>query len=503
MLMKPGSVAASRMLLLSKILFFGILVLWIGLHLGLKRILMFSYAPDLGGFERNVIWGIQQIMLGKPLYSNPDGTPFAIVQYMPAYYYLIAIIGKILSIDPLDAHSVYSLARCFNALLSLGSVFILYRIASLHLRIPQTIAIFVSSLAFLWMEAFTISGRPDCFKGFVFQCLIYVLLQYPSNRKRYVFPLAILLSVLAFFIKQDGLVFCFILPAVLFLQKEWKQMLIACLSLLLSVAIIFFLFQYGTNGDFVRNVLGGLHNGISISWFAGAFSGYFSVMAVLFGLALVMSLEFLFEKNYALHVLGAGFVFTFFPQLLFSLKYGSGPNYFLECTLISLIFLGIMLHRLSSKSVFQHAFTDYLFGAIVLVLLFLTSAFHWLTGGFLHHESELYANYEQQKKVVKWIHDNKKQVNFKTLVLTNRQWEDHITTLLADHVIAPCRDVSIQVFNAKKQTGFGPLKSEIESGLVDFIVSDGNQISPFLKFDYERYHPVAKIGEFTIFVPSK
>ncbi|HOY96743.1 MAG TPA: hypothetical protein PK509_13450, partial [Catalimonadaceae bacterium] len=329
------------MLSLSKILFFAVLFLWIGLQLGLKRILISSYAPDLGGFERNVIWGIQQIMLGKPLYTNPDAAPFAIIQYMPAWYYLVATLGKLLSIDPLNAHSVYSLARTFNAVLSLASVFILYRMATRHFRIPQTIAIFISSIAFLWMEAFTISGRPDCFKGFVFQCLIYVLLQYPSKRKRVVFPLAMMLSVLAFFTKQDGLVFCAILPVVLFLQKEWKQMLVTGLGIALMIAVVFSLFQFGTNGDFIRNVLGGLNNGISISWFVGAFSGYFSVMAVLFGLALVMSLEFVFEKNYALHVLAAGFVFSFFPQLLFSLKYGSGPNYFLECTFISLLFLGI------------------------------------------------------------------------------------------------------------------------------------------------------------------
>lgn len=501
--MKPGSVAASRMDLLSKILFFGVLFLWIGLQLGLKRILVFSYAPDLGGFERNVIWGIQQIMLGKPLYTNPDAAPFALIQYMPAYYYLVAIIGKILSIDPLNAHSVYSLARCLNALLSLGSVFLLYRMATRNFLISRTIAVFISSLAFLWMEAFTISGRPDCFKGFVFQCLIYVLLQYPSKRKRLVFPLAMMLSVLVFFTKQDGLVFCAILPAVLFLQKEWKQMLVTGLGMALAIAVVFSLFQFGTNGDFVRNVLGGLNNGISISWFVGAFAGYFSVMAVLFGLALVMSLEFVFEKNYALHVLAAGFVFSFFPQLLFSLKYGSGPNYFLECTFVSLLFLGIMVHRLSLKAIFQHSFTHYLLGAAVLVMLFLTSSFHWFTGGFLHQENELKAKYEQQKDVVAWLHKNAAKADFKTLVLINRQWEDHTTTLLADHVVAPCRDVSTQVFNAKKQAGFDPLKSVVESGQVDFIVTDGSVIAPFLKFDYSRYQQMAEIGGYNIFTPRK
>ena len=501
--MKPDSVAASRLLLVSKILFFGILALWILLQLGLKRILIGSYMPDLGGFERNVIWGIQQIMLGKPLYTNPDAAPFAIIQYMPAYYYIVAGLGKILYIDPLDAHSVYSFARTFNALLSLGSVFLLFRMATRHFQIPVTLAFFISSLAFLWMEAFTISGRPDCFKAFVFQCIIAVLLQYPAWRKRVVFPLVMGLSVLAFYTKQDGLVFCAILPAVLFLQKEWKQMVVVCVGLLAILACVFMLFQMGTNGDFVRNVLGGLNNGISISWFAGAFDGYFSVMALLFGLALVMSLEFVLEKNYALHVLAAGFVFSFFPQLLFSLKYGSGPNYFLECTFISLLFLGIFLHRLSLKSIFQHSFTHYLLGTSVLVMLFLTSAFHWFTGGFLHQESELMAKYNRQKAVVSWLHKNATRADFKALVLINRQWEDHTTTLLADHVAAPCRDVSIQVFNAKKQSGFGPLKSVIAGGEIDFIVSDGKSIPSFLQFDFGRYQPVSEIGEYTIFALHK
>jgi hypothetical protein len=226
-------------------------------------------------------------------------------------------------------------------------------------------------------------------------------------------------------------------------------------------------------------------------------------MALLFGLALVMSLEFVFEKNHSLHVLAAGFVFSFFPQLLFSLKYGSGPNYFLECTFISLLFLGIILHRLSLKSIFQFPFTHYLLGSVVLLLLFLTSAFHWLTGGFLHQESELKAKYESQKSVVEWLSRNADHPDYKALVLINRQWEDHTTTLLADHVVAPCRDVSIQVFNAKKQTGFGPLKSVVESGQVDFIISDGHSVSPFLKFDYGQYQVAAEIDGYTIFTPRK
>ena len=81
------------------------------LNISLKWVQVTSYSPEWGGFERNVIWGIQQNMQNKALYSDPESSPFAIIQYMPIYYYVVGSIGKILSVNPMDAHSVISLAR--------------------------------------------------------------------------------------------------------------------------------------------------------------------------------------------------------------------------------------------------------------------------------------------------------------------------------------------------------------------------------------------------------
>ena len=146
------------------------------LNLGSKFILAGSYVPELGGFERNVIWGVQQILAGNPLYTNPDLPPFSMIQYMPLYYYLMAFIGKAAGIQSVDAHAVYALCRGFNLFISMllcSGIFLSLRHAFRSALLP---AAGFSVFAFLMLEPFTLSGRPDMLKSFFF--LLQVLLLY-------------------------------------------------------------------------------------------------------------------------------------------------------------------------------------------------------------------------------------------------------------------------------------------------------------------------------------
>jgi hypothetical protein len=194
-----------------RILFWTMAISFLVLNLILKWTQVNSYAPEWGGFERNVIWGIQQIMLEKPLYTNPEGFPFAIIQYMPFYYQLVGFLGSIFSIDPLDSHQVYSLARMVSFTCCIFSSVLLVLMAR-QFKIRSEISFGLGIVAFLWMDRFAIAARPDSLKGLIFQLIIFCLIQFPEKRKRFVFSLAVLLSLFGFFTKQDGLVFSGILP---------------------------------------------------------------------------------------------------------------------------------------------------------------------------------------------------------------------------------------------------------------------------------------------------
>jgi len=466
------------------------------LNVLLKWAQVSSYAPEWGGFERNVIWGIQQIMLGKPLYSNPEASPFAIVQYMPLYYYFVACIAKIFSINPLDAHQVYFLSRFISFCCCIFSAILLV-LTALRFQIKKELAIALGLVAFFWMDKFAIAARPDSFKGLIFQLLVFCLIQFPEKRKRFIFPLAICLSILGLLSKQDGLVFSGILPLTFLLSGNWKETVLYGGLTLVCHCVILFLIQFYSGNFFFSNVIGGLQNGISFSWFINAFGGYFALTAFLFGIALVIAFEFAFESNWKLRVLASALFCTFFPALLSSFKFGSGANYFLESTLISLVLVGIWLQKIDFRKLFIWPNSHQLLALLVFGLLFYVAAMQWVAGAFLNSESLLKAQYMEQKLVANYL-QTKENGKTKVLVNINKQWEESLTALLPENVVCPQRDVAMQVFAAKGKISFDPLSKAISNGKIHFVVTDFGQKPSFLTFDFSNFTEDKKIANYQI-----
>ena len=468
------------------------------LNLVYKIYLVNTYAPELGGFERNVIWGIQQIMSGKPLYTNIQSAPFAIIQYMPLYYHLVAFITSVFQINPANAHAVYTCARGLNLLFCLLSSGLLLGMARRVFKIDWLIAFGVSVLAFLWMGPGIISGRPDSLKALLFMLTILALVSFPKMRKRYAYLFAVLSGCAAFFCKQDGLVFCGILPLALLFQGNRRDFFIwSLLSGLLVISLVLLLI--GLNGPpFLANVLGGLENGISISWFVGSFGAYFGFYALLFALGIVLTWEFSKSKSWSLNVLSSAMCCAFIPQLFFSLKYGSAPNYFLEATLISLLMLAIWIDKSPFSGIFQHKQSHYLLAICTAVLLFYIPAIQWITAIFLNQEPQLKAQYENQKEVAEFVHSQLKSENEWVLVDIKRQWEDHLSTLLYDRIAAPQRDVIMQVATAKGKIDLQPLKNAIKEGTVRYAVTELGTSPDFLNIDPAIFKPLKVIGNYQV-----
>lgn len=484
---------APKIRLLSWSLFGGLFVL----NFLYKIHLVTSYAPDHGGFERNVIWGIQTLAGGNSLYSSPESAPFAIVQYMPLYYRLVAWIVSAFQVDPTNAHGVYICARGINLLFCLLSTGVLLAMAKRIFKVDWLIAFGVSTLAFLWMEPFAISGRPDSMKACLFQLAVFTLLSFPKMRKRYAFPLALVLSCSAFLAKQDGLVFCGILPLALLFQGDrkgffaWSLLYLAALSAFLLICISWI------GPAFLPNVLGGLENGISISWFIGSFGNYFGFHSMLFGLGLVLAWEFCKSKSWHLNVLSAAMICAFVPQVFASLKYGSAPNYFLEALLISLLMLGIWLDKLPSITVFQNLNSRYAFVLISTLLTFYIPSIQWVTAIFLNQEAQLKSQYENQKDVAVFVRSLLPAKNW-VLVDLNRQWEDHLTTLLFDKVVAPQRDVILQVALANGKIRMEPFKKAMADGTVSHVITEVGGFPGFLGTDASLFKPMKVIGAYQV-----
>ena len=82
--------------------------------------------PSIKGVESNVIFSIQQVLMGKPLYGNPSDFPFHIAQYSPLYYYLCAGVAKVFHLGAGDVYWLYVVGRGLSSLLEICRLGLLY-----------------------------------------------------------------------------------------------------------------------------------------------------------------------------------------------------------------------------------------------------------------------------------------------------------------------------------------------------------------------------------------
>lgn len=457
-----------------------------------------SHQPDLAGFERNVIWGIQKVMNGEPLYTNPEGPPFAIVQYMPLFYYLIAGMGNLLNINPADSHHVYALARMFNFILCVCSALLLFFIARRIFRITPLVAFAVTVCGFLWMAPFSIAGRTDTLKTLLFQLLLTFLLLFPSLRKRYSFTVATCFAVLAFLTKQDGLAFCGLLPLTLLFMKDWRGFTIwsavtaaLCTTVLLALNQVF-------GYDVWLNVMGGLQNGISLSWLIGSFGSFFGLHALLFGLAIILSIEFFQSQSWHLKVLSAAWIIAFFPAFLFSFKYGSAPNYFMEAILVALLMFATWAKAINFNDFFVQKNSLMWLSFVVIGFLFYIPSIQWITATFLNREPEIKALYANQVEVSKFVRNELENSDSWVSIDLARPWQDHFTTLLYDRVAGPQRDVILQVQEADGKIDFTALHSALKSGSIRYFITDSGYRPRFPGSDSLAFSSLKTIGQYQV-----
>src|SRR2546428_8613350 len=65
-----------------------------------------SDIPGFGGEEANVVYTVQQLVAGDPIYTDPGQAPFTITQYSPLFYVVSAGVARVLRVDATDASAI-------------------------------------------------------------------------------------------------------------------------------------------------------------------------------------------------------------------------------------------------------------------------------------------------------------------------------------------------------------------------------------------------------------
>lgn len=234
--------------------------------------LTFSISTDLAGVEQNVIYSIQTFLDTGKLYTDPGHLPFSITQYTPIYHYVCAFTAKAFHVDPLsDIQQLYLIGRTWNIVfnvLSAVSVYLIARRFGLHWRL----AAILGFLAFISVFRQGFSVRPDSLYDCFSLWSVYLLIVFLDERKparsklEYLF-ISLVLSVCAIFTKQSGIQLPVIFLTFFLFVREWKAFASASAIYLMvfSAFLLFFVMLY--KDAFLKNVIGGLDNGISIHWF--------------------------------------------------------------------------------------------------------------------------------------------------------------------------------------------------------------------------------------------
>lgn len=239
-------------------------IIFVGLLI-LRGWIVYSKGTNLGGIEQNVIYNVQCLLNGTPLYTSPSTPPFSITQYTPLYYYINALTARITGLGPDDVRDLYIIGRIWNILYNLGTAWVIFQIASGIFGLSRLRSWILCVASFGLMYDLNFAVRPDSLCDMLGAASIYCFLRNQAGPRSFtLLALAVLLSALATFSKQSGIQVILIYGAFCLLTREWRTLIS---TILLSVVIYgamlgWCLLKYPS---YLENVVGGVANGISLS----------------------------------------------------------------------------------------------------------------------------------------------------------------------------------------------------------------------------------------------
>jgi hypothetical protein len=470
---------------------FSLAILLFVIGLILKLGLITSSDPYIRGVEPNVLFSIQEIMAGDPLYPDPEAPPFPITQYTPLYYVLVALLSNLFNIVPGEQFlGVYYVGRTISVGASLGisiAVFLSCRRYGAGFLFSLVGAIITFVIPIPWFSLL----RPDGLAAFlgiltVIMYARYLLEKNPIPQNRFLI-LAGALGFLSFFSKQNGgifLVAVFLYPALRFRLKEIAYLASGVLLALIITSLIFLPFYSlipGADNYFYDHIIGGLDNGIDLP---GAYSNLYSLwlswyfpLAVLPLGGIILLLNTIKKQGYkntdeAAMFLALSFFTVTVANLIAGIKYGSSVNYMIESMVIGVLLLTRLLTSRDTYQVLESNFdlrTMFYSFALFFILVLLGHQ------TLLHRNSLLRSRVIDQRPPLSRIEignffedellDHPDALIYSEVYL--------IKNLLFDHIIFPQEDLA-QVMYSREVLTYSEVSDLVEDGTLRYLVTREN-----------------------------
>ncbi len=479
----------------------------------LRVVLVNYYDYNLGGIEPNVIYGIQRILLGQPLYQDPASGTYSIMQYTPLWYYLAAGVARLLPGQlrhGLDVHGIYVLCRVLALLFNLLTICVCaaiirnWRLSWLHSL--------VFSLPVLMILTAHYYTRGDSMHLFLFITAIWLFICYSKEHKLQFLLLAALSTAACIMVKQSGvLVVGLIVAGIHFFERRTIH---AVLYLSLSAISAGAIAWYCCNGDwqaFYQNTVLGLKNGVNISFLWKMFIGqnfldmvpcYLLYCLILFRLQNREAKRAYFYLTFSA---GISWLFAVFTGI----KVGSSNNYFTEFLLLLLVAMPYVLQTGKDKKLFTVAtkeVTIQRFALIAFYILITSKTVGFFTAVYIEKSFKNYGQeYANEQNLYQYFKKNLHIHAGMHIFFTERYFLDNI---FAEYSIMPTKDVVTQVYIADRKTfDYGDFTTGMDTGKINYIVTSGKRDDinicsdslPFIFFDRDHYKLIAHLSGYCIY----
>jgi hypothetical protein len=442
--------------------------------------------------ETSIVYGLQRVLAGMPLYSDPEAAPFAIIQYSPLYYQLVGTIGKWLSVDPEQPFQVFRLSRWAGLVFNLMGLVVIANILK-GVRLETKWKLIAILLAWLCLEP-AHYARPDSLQSLFFLLFVWAALRYIHQESWGSLIWAVLAATLACWSKQNGILLpVFLLFYLFFIQKNIAQGFGAGgVFLILNALLGFILIEDASL--FYANVIRGLDNGISFPYFFSAiYDAGVKKFFPFFLIGIYLALQGIFfpsgkQLRFLGWFLGASFSFA----ILTSLKWGSIPSYFTDFVHLSLISGAFWLADFKTEQGKKLSFSSSLF--LGLVFLFIiplhTSGKEW--GRVIQEgQSDWFAQAKSVRAAIQ-----KQGLQPGEYIFTH----DYLINLfLFRHCLFPQNDIVYCCTAPRKTYDYTRFEELIGQGKVPFVIDwNGENPRKFLGNDFHEYKYLETSGRYGV-----
>lgn len=467
-------------------------ILWLFLlTLLLRVILIFYYNPNYGGIDLNVIYGIQQIVAGNPLYQNPEQPPYAIMQYTPLFYHTVAWVAGIAGISADQVQGIYIIARSCALLFNLLTVLLVA--AFLYRQGLSGKRSLLFSLPVLMILTTHYYVRCDSMHLFFFTASLYLMTVWLQKKSFFLLLLMGLSTALCILSKQSGVLVAGIIS--LYMLVGGKKIIPAFVYGSVVLLSGFFLLRVSIDNDwlaFYQNAVLGLKNGTSLAFLSDMFfSRFFTELIPFYVLGAMMAYTAWKEK-----AAGTSFVFIVWAAVLsFSfaaitgLKIGSSNNYFVEYLVCCIMAFPLFLKTsLAGQMRFPYlgSITAIRFAWIALFILIGSKTMGMFTSMYI--EKRMVSDpdsYRRAEALHLYMRDSLGIRSGSYVYINQRGFTDNI---FYREALMPTKDVISQVALAHPETyQYLSFLSGMNSGLIQYVVTspdreDINAFQPEIPF---------------------